>query len=220
MMQKFKEAYDKIAEKASRLSWNEKALVLGVIFILSPLIYIYLIFPAQAGWLKKAEQEFKQSRQKHDRLAQELRSCEEMRAEIVRGEELIKFINGLVMSPDDAIQVINIISELIVKNDISINFLKNSAQFERIFEKTYMSRNADGENEPESRFRYKILPVEFAFRSTAADFLSFLNILEGFKNLNFNLRRMSASRSNDGKVDVNIIIEIIVELNLFTQNNI
>jgi len=33
------------------------------------------------------------------------------------------------------------------------------------------------------------------------------------------MKKMTASRSNDGRVDVNIILEIIVELNLFTQKN-
>lgn len=218
-MQKFKEAYNQISEKAARLSWNEKALVLGVIFIITPLIYIYLIYPWQTASLKKAEQEYKQAKLRHDRLAGEQSGCERMKSEMASGEELVKFINGLVMNADDAIQVINIISELIAKNDLSINFLKNGAQFERIFEKTYMPKNADGTADPAAKFSYRILPVEFAFRSSPIDFLSFLNILEGFKNLNFNIKRMSASRSNDGKVDVNIILEIIIELNLFIQKN-
>ena len=218
-MKKFKEAYNKISEKAARLSWNEKALVLGVIFIITPLIYIYMIYPWQAAALKKAEQEYKQAKLRHDRLAQEQAGCEEMKSEMASGEELVKFINALVMNADDAIQIINIISELIAKNDLSINFLKNGAQFERIYEKTYIPKNAAGESDPAAKFSYKILPVEFAFRSSPIDFLSFLNILEGFKNLNFNIKRMSASRSNDGKVDVNIIMEIIIELNLFIQKN-
>jgi hypothetical protein len=219
MMNKFKEAYNKISEKVAKFSWNEKALVLGIIFILLPAVYTYLIYPWQADMIKKADREYKQSRQRYDRLARQQSACEEMRSEMGRGEELVKFINALVMSPDDAIQIINIISELIVKNALSINFLKNSAQFERIYEKTHRPATGDAEADQAAKFSYKVLPVEFAFRCPPIDFLAFLNIVEGFKNLNFNIKRMSASRSNDGQVDVNIIVEIIVELNLYTPKN-
>ncbi|HBC74401.1 MAG TPA: hypothetical protein DC017_06020 [Candidatus Wallbacteria bacterium] len=218
-MNKFKEAYNKINENAAKFSWNEKALVLGIIFIVLPAIYMYLIYPWQADMIKKADREYKQSRQRHDRLAQQQSACEEMRSEMGRGEELMKFINALVMSPDDAIQIINIISELIVKNALSINFLKNSAQFERIYEKIHRPSTSDAEADQAAKFSYKVLPIEFAFRCQPIDFFAFLNIVEGFKNLNFNIKRMSASRSNDGQVDVNIIVEIIVELNLYTAKN-
>jgi len=154
-----------------------------------------------------------------EKIEAEQKRADEMRDELARGEELVKHINSLVMNPDDAVQIINVISELLVKNNISINFLKNNAQFDRIYEKAHSPRLETGEIDQASRFNYKLLPMEFSFRSTPLEYLSFLNIICGFKNLNYNMKKMTASRTNDGKVDVNIILEIIVELNLFTQKN-
>lgn len=215
-MNKLKELYARMSEAAAGLSWNEKALTLAVIFIFTPAIYLYAVYPWQAGLVKKAAREHSQAKARYERIAAEQDRCDRMKAEVAAGEEVSKFINGLVMNPDDAVQMINVISEMIARNDLSINFIKNSAQFERIYEKTHAPRNEAGEIDAAARFSYKVLPVEFAFRSTPLDFMAFLNIVEGFRNLNFNIRRMSASRSNDGKVDVSIIVEIIIELNLFS----
>jgi hypothetical protein len=218
-MQKIKEIYTKIAETSERLSWNEKALTLGVILILTPVFYFYLIYPWQSEALKKASREYKQSKARFEALDAERAKCEDMSSEINKGDEVMKYINGLILNPDDAIQVINVISELINKNALTINFLKNSAQFERIYEKMHMPKTEDGRNDAAAKFSFRILPIEFAFRSSPIDFLSFLNIIEGFKNLNYNIKRINASRSNDGRVDVNIIMEIIVELNLYEPKN-
>ncbi len=219
MVQKIKEIYGKIVETSQRLSWNEKALSLGVILFLTPVFYFYLIYPWQSEALKKASREYNQSKARFEALDAERARCEQMSREIKKGDEIVKYINGLILNPDDAIQIINVISELIDKNRLAINFLKNSAQFERIYEKINTSKTEDGRNDLQAKFSFRILPIELAFRSSPLDFLSLLNIIEGFKNLNYNIKRVNASRSNDGRVDVNIIMEIIVELNLYEPNN-
>ncbi len=218
-MHKIKEIYNKIAEISEKLSWNEKALTLCVILFLTPVFYFYLIYPWQSEALKKASREYNQSKIRFEALDAERQKCVNMSEEINQGGEIMKYINGLILNPDDAIQIINVISELISKNGLSINFLKNSAQFERIYEKMHIPKTEDGQNDHAAKFSFRILPIEFAFRSSPIDFLSFLNIIEGFKNLNYNIKRVNASRSNDGRVDVNIIMEIIVELNLYTPKN-
>ncbi len=218
-MRKIKEIYNKIAETSEKLSWNEKALTLSVILFLTPIFYFYLIYPWQSEALKKASREYNQAKFRFEALDAEREKCVNMSAEINKGDEIIKYINGLILNPDDAIQIINVISELINKNGLVINFLKNSAQFERIYEKMHIAKTDDGQNDPAAKFSFRILPIEFAFRSSPIDFLSFLNIIEGFKNLNYNIKRINASRSNDGRVDVNIIMEIIVELNLYAPEN-
>ncbi|OQA81358.1 MAG: hypothetical protein BWY32_00404 [bacterium ADurb.Bin243] len=218
-MNKLKALYEKITENAALMSWNEKAMVLCVVFIITPLLYFYGVYPSLKNSLDKSISGCNQARVRFEKIEAEQKRADEMRDELARGEELVKHINSLVMNPDDAVQIINVISELLVKNNISINFLKNNAQFDRIYEKAHSPRLETGEIDQASRFNYKLLPMEFSFRSTPLEYLSFLNIICGFKNLNYNMKKMTASRTNDGKVDVNIILEIIVELNLFTQKN-
>lgn len=218
-MQKLKELYRRALEVSERLRTSDKALILITVAIVVPVVYFYFIYPAQQSYVKRAKTSCTNARTRFDRLKAEEDAAEANRAEMQSRQEELSAINSLVVGTDAAIQLINSISNYAAKNSLDVKFLRKQAQFDRVYEKAFTPRDGNGLPDEQSRFTYKLLPVEISFKSKSSNFLALLNYIESFKKLNYTIRKLTASRSEDGRVDVSVTFEIIVELKFASGGN-
>lgn len=206
------EYYDLLNAKASAFKTSEKILLFCTVLFCVPIFFYFLVFPYQESSVKSLRSACAAVRARHSVLSSEDEAAKSSEEGIKRNESKIAEMEGLVLGNDSAIQMLNVISNMVEKHSLDIKFTRKNPQFDRIYEKSYVPKGSDGQPDEASRFSYKMLPVEIGFRSTSADFLTFMNILEGFRRLNFSLRRVSAVRTDDGKVDATVIIEFLVDI--------
>jgi len=211
------EIYEKLNSRASAFKTSEKIMIFSAILFCVPMLFFYIIFPYQETTIKKLSSACASVKARYSVLSAEDDLARNDSEDIVKNESKLAELDRMVLGNDSAIQMINVITNIVESNALDIKFTKKTPQFDRIYEKSHSPRDPDGKQDENSRFTYKLLPIEIGFRSSTADFLVFLHILEGFKNLNFSIKRLSASRTNDGKIEAAVIIEILVDIR-FSRN--
>jgi hypothetical protein len=209
---KLKQSYTQYSNKIEAIKITDKIMIALVIILVPPFIFFYFIYPRQASQIKKNKISLEIVRSRYDTLKNEAGRIERNAEEIKNAGERLKQIDALALEPGAGVQFINAISYNAVKNGLDIKFIKKTAKYDQIYQKSYAAFDEAGNIDESSRFNYKLLPVEITFRSSSADMIAFFNMLEGFKKVNYLTRRINAVRTDDGNCEVSVILELLIEV--------
>ncbi|MEZ7891542.1 MAG: hypothetical protein QMC67_07330 [Candidatus Wallbacteria bacterium] len=218
LLEKFKiiSKYEKALESSKKLKFTDQALILAAVIFLIPFMFFYFIAPAQSSAIKKGKAVNSAARMRLEKLRAEENLARSNEDEMGQRENELKFINGLVLSSDSAIQFLNNITNLVESNTMEIKFVKKNAQFDRVYEKVYTPKGPDGAADEGMKISYKLLPIEIVFISGTSDFICFMHIIEGFKKLNYIVKKVNVSKTADNKIEAQLTIEILVDVNFLT----
>ncbi len=212
MIEKVKKYYNAALEGSEKLRSGDRAIIITALVIVMPLVFFSFVYPAQEFSLKKTKNICDNARSKFDRLKSEDDAAQAKAEEMASKKAELDHLNGLILGSDAAIQLLNAVTNFAEKNSLDIKFMKKHAQFDRIYERVFLPKDASGAPDEAARILCKVLPVEIVLRSTTAEFLMFMNFIEGFKKLNFATRKFNASRTDDGKIEAVITLEMILEV--------
>ncbi|HNY12556.1 MAG TPA: hypothetical protein PKK26_13285 [Candidatus Wallbacteria bacterium] len=212
MLEKIKQYYNAALTGSEKLRSGDRAIIISALLIIMPLVFFSFVYPAQEFSLKKAKNLCENVRSKFNNLKSEENAAQAKAEEIAAKKAEMDYLNDLILGSDAAIQLLNAVTNFAEKNSLDIKFMKKHAQFDKIYEKAFLPKDASGAPDEASRIFCKVLPVEVVLRSTTAEFLMFINFIEGFKKLNFVFRKFNASRTDDGKIEAVITLEMILEV--------
>ncbi len=207
-----KSKYAEVSNKIEAIKITDRVIIVLCVVLISPFIFFYFIYPQQASQIKKNKAALQMVRGRYETLKNEADRLEKNAEEIKNAAQQIKLIDALALEPGAGVQFINAISFNALKDGLDIKFIKKTAKYDQIYEKSYAAVDEAGNTDETSRFNYKLLPIEITFRSSAADMAAFFNMLEGFKKINYFTRRVNAVRTDDGNCEVSVILEILIEV--------
>ncbi|HNY11917.1 MAG TPA: hypothetical protein PKK26_10040 [Candidatus Wallbacteria bacterium] len=212
VMDKVKRRYNDAAMKVEGLKTTDRLIIALASLLIAPFIFSYFIYPAQQASIKKMKTQLAAASARYETLKNEANGVDRNANELKNSEGELKKIDALILTSDAGVQFINTISNNVIKNGLDIKFIKKTAKYDGVYEKTSVTLDAGGKPDETTRFSYKMLPIEISFKSTAGDMMAFFNMVEGFKNVNFSTRKITADRTDDGSVDVTMVIEILIEI--------
>ena len=208
---KLKPKYIDSSNKIEALKSSDKLMLVLAVILLPPFLFYYFIYDSQAAVIKKARFALAVETRKFETLQNAAEAAEKCAKELSAGAADLKKIDSLAMEPRLGFQFIDSISYYADKNGLDVKFSKKTPH--EIYIKSYAPADEAGQVDETGRFSCKLLPIEIAFRSSAADMMAFFNMMDGFKKVNFLTRKISAVRTDDGNCEVNMILEILIELN-------
>lgn len=209
---KLKQSYVLHSSKVETLKITDRLMIILVVILVPPFIFFYFIYPQQALQAKKNKTSLEMARSRYNTIKNEAERIERNAEEIKNAAGQLKEIDALALEPGAGVQFINAISYNAVKNGLDIKFIKKTAKYDQIYQKSHASVDEAGNIDESSRFNYKLLPVEITFKASSADMIAFFNMLEGFKKVNYLMRRINAVRTDDGSCEVNAILELLIEV--------
>ncbi len=209
---KLKQSYVLHSSKVETLKITDRLMIILVVILVPPFIFFYFLYPQQALQAKKNKTSLEMARSRYNTIKNEAERIERNAEEIKNAAGLLKEIDALALEPGAGVQFINAISYNAVKSGLDIKFIKKTAKYDQIYQKSYASVDEAGNIDESSRFNYKLLPVEITFKASSADMIAFFNMLEGFKKVNYLMRRINAVRTDDGNCEVNAILELLIEV--------
>lgn len=209
---KMKKQYHDAAMKVEAMKTTDRLLITLAAILVVPFVFFYFIYPGQNSSIKKMKTQLAGTRARYETLKNEADGVGRNADELKKSEGELKAIDALVLTSDAGVQFINTISNNVVKNGLDIKFIKKTAKYDGVYEKVSVALDPSGKPDETTRFSYKMLPIEISFKSTAADMMAFLNMIEGFKNINFSTRKITADRTEDGSVEVTMVLEILIEI--------
>jgi len=159
LLEKFKilKKYHEALEASKKLKFTDQILILSAVVFLIPFMFFYFVSPAQTAGIKKSKAVNSMVKMKFEKLKAEDNLARSNEDEMMQRESELKFINGLVLSSDSAIQFLNTISNMVESNTLEIKFIKKNAQFDKIYEKVYIPKNPDGSVDESVKINYKLL---------------------------------------------------------------
>ena len=209
---KMKRQYHDAALKVENLKTTDRLIITLAAVLVLPFIFFYFVYPGQQASIKKIKTQLAGAKARYETLKNEADGVDRNAGELKKSEGELKAIDALVLTSDAGVQFINTISNNVIKNGLDIKFIKKTAKYDGVYEKTSVALDPSGKPDETTRFSYKMLPIEISFKSTAADMMAFFNMIEGFKNINFSTRKITAERTEDGSVEATLVIEILIEI--------
>lgn len=211
-MDKIKRRYHDAAMKIEGMKTTDRLIIAIAPVLIAPFIFFYFIYPGQQAAIKKMKTQLAGDRARYETVKNEADGVERNAGELKNSEGELKKIDALILTSDAGVQFINTISNNVTKNGLDIKFIKKTAKYDGVYEKTFAAVDAAGKPDETTRFSYKMLPIEISFKSTASDMMAFFNMVEGFKNVNFSTRKITVERTEDGSVEATVVIEILIDV--------